>query len=52
MWVALTILKQGFVRYHSVQITFQNGRTLKTEFLEPPFMQVLSVHGRIGGVHR
>ena len=36
MWVALTILKQGLVRYHSVQITFQNGRTLKTEFLEPP----------------
>ncbi|MGYP004694363961 len=36
MWVALTILKQGFVHYHSVQTTFQNGRTLKTEFLEPP----------------
>jgi hypothetical protein len=36
MRVALTILKQGFVHYHSAQITFQNGRTLKTEFLEPP----------------
>lgn len=48
MWVALTILKQGFVHYHSAQITFQNGRTLKAEFLETPFMQVLSVHDRIG----